>query len=85
MTASNHDPERRRLLRYVAFGAAALPLATLAPLSRPARADLPRVDESSDQAQQLNYVHDADADAAANRGDGEYCRNCRHFSNEQDG
>lgn len=85
MSRNDHDPGRRRLLGYVAVGATALPFTALVSFTRHAKADLPRLDEASDQAQRLDYVHEADAEDLAGRSNGEYCHNCRYFSNEQDG
>lgn len=78
------DPRRRQILLSLLAGASMVPFAAVMGRLSTANAETPRLSEDDPQAQMLNYVHDADANAVASRTAGHYCRNCMHFSEQQD-
>ncbi len=71
MSRNEADQPRRRFLR----AAAAVPAAVVAG-APVAQAQPPKLDQSSEQAKQLKYVHDASNAAAELRQEGAHCANC---------
>ncbi len=70
--------ERRRRFLRTAAGVATVPVVGIAgPMT--ARADMPRLDPSSERAQGFNYVHDAN-EAGNARQEGAICGNCLHWT-----
>ena len=76
MSHSQHDNDRRKVLKMALTGVAAVPLSSLL-LNRQASAgDLPPLSEDDPTAKALSYVHDAANAPADKRKDGTFCRNC---------
>lgn len=85
MSAAKTDRRRRRLVRLLVAGVAAVPLTGLL-ANRPAlAAELPRLDPGSDRARQFSYTHDAEGSTNPAREAGARCANCTHFHGRDGG
>ena len=76
MSQSTIDQKRRRALKLLSAGVAALPFAHLATRGTAIAGDMPQLSEDDPTAKALIYVHDAAKAPAGKRKDGTFCKNC---------
>ncbi len=82
MSDSQHDKDRRKVLKLALTGVAAVPLSSLLLNSQASAGDLPPVSEDDPAAKGLSYVHDASKSSNPKRKPDQYCKNCNLIRSE---
>lgn len=76
MSQSQHNKERRKVLKIALSAAAAIPVSHVL-LQRPAHAeDMPHLAEDDPAAKGLGYVHDASKASNPKHKPDQFCHNC---------
>jgi len=76
VSQSQHDKERRKVLKLALSSVAVVPLSSLLMQTQAHAGDLPRVSEDDPAAKGLGYVHDASKTSDPKHKPDQFCKNC---------
>jgi hypothetical protein len=83
MSRQRYDRHRRKALKFVFTGIAAVPLGNLLVQRNAFSEELPHLSEEDPTARALNYVHNANDAPGDKRREGTYCKNCNLFQGQE--